>query len=154
MDYPGPIPFKSLHDDAVLPTRAYPTDAGLDLTPLGGYRLEPGTTTRVRTGLSTAIAPGWVGLVADRSSLGSRSITVFGRVIDSAYRGEIGVLLHNASPVVQEVGVLDDEGRRRPIAQLLVVPCSVAVAEWVDELPESDRGEGGFGHTDERASSP
>jgi dUTP pyrophosphatase len=132
-------------DPAVpLPAYARAGDAGLDLVAAATVRLEPGGRELVPTGLRVAIPDGYAGLVMPRSGLALRSgVTVLNApgLIDSGYRGEIGVLLvnHGARPVMIQ------QGER--IAQLVIQAVARAELVEVRELPESCRGEGGFGST-------
>ena len=133
------LSFVRLHEAAKLPRRPHRWDAGLDLSSVEVWTIGHGETAIVETGVAVAIPPGYVGLVQDRSSMGAAGTTRFGGVIDSGYSGPIRVVLHNTSrePMRVEVG--------QRIAQLVVVECLIAEPTWVDELPASDRGEGGFG---------
>lgn len=133
------IPFQKLHPDAQIPERAYPDDAGLDLTSVESGTLAPGQGKIFKTGLATALDPGYVGLVWDRSSMGKRGIKTLGGVIDSGYRGEIGVILWNVSSETQEVKVGDR------IAQLLVQAIATPNSALVEFLPPSPRNAQGFG---------
>lgn len=120
-------------------------DAGLDLCTAEDVTLGPGERRVVGTGIAVAIPPGHVGLTTPRSGLAARSglsIVNSPGVIDSGYRGEVKLILTNLDP---DAKIEIKRGDR--IAQLLVVPIvTVAVAER-DELPPSDRGEGGLGST-------
>ena len=127
-----------------LPGYAREGDAGLDLTAAAAVTLEPGGREVVPTGLRVAIPEGYAGLVMPRSGLARRSgVTVLNApgLIDSGYRGEIGVLLvnHGHEPAVIKCG--------DRIAQLVIQPVARAELVEVRELPESRRGEGGFGST-------
>jgi len=127
-----------------LPVHARPGDAGLDLRAAEGARLEPGERRLVPTGLAVAIPPGHAGLVLPRSGLAMQNgVTVLNApgLIDSGYRGELKVLLinHGAEPV--------DLARGERIAQLVVQPVAEVKLVEIDRLPESERGEGGFGST-------
>ena len=135
------LKFKKLHPDAKVPVRAQVGDAGLDLTTVESHALAPGQGRIFKTGLAVEIDPGFVGLVWDRSSMGKRGIKSFGGVIDSGYRGEIGVILWNLSLEIQEVKA----GER--IAQLLIQVVSTPQTTEADELSETARGTGGFGST-------
>lgn len=132
-------------DPAVaLPAYARQGDAGLDLAAAATVTLEPGGRELVPTGLRVAIPDGYAGLVLPRSGLALRSgVTVLNApgLIDSGYRGEIGVLLvnHGAGPVTIQRG--------ERIAQLVIQPVARAELVEVRELPGSRRGEGGFGST-------
>jgi dUTP pyrophosphatase len=137
------IPVTRLRDDAVLPARAYVGDAGLDLAACERHEIGPGERALVGTGLAVAIPEGHAGLVTPRSGLAvEHGITIVNTpgVVDSGYRGELRVILHNTdrhAPFVVEPGMR--------IAQLLVVAVPGAGLREVDELPASERGESGFG---------
>jgi dUTP pyrophosphatase len=137
------IPITRLRDGAVLPTRAYTGDAGLDLAACERCEIGPGERALVGTGLAVAIPDGHAGLVTPRSGLAARNgITIVNTpgLVDSGYRGELRVILHNTdrtAPFVVESGMR--------IAQLVVVTLPAAELREVDTLPESSRGDGGFG---------
>jgi dUTP pyrophosphatase len=139
------VAFTRLRADAILPQRAHPGDAGLDLTAVEPLHLDPRGRAAVPTGLAVAIPPGFAGLVVPRSGLARRyGVTVANApgLIDAGYRGELQVILVNLSDEAHHIAPGDR------IAQLVVVPVSVAAAVEVDELPPSDgRGDGGFGST-------
>ncbi len=136
---------RRLRPDATLPSRAHPTDAGLDLTAVESCTIGPGERQAVPTGLAVAIPPGWAGFVMPRSGLARRhGVTVANApgLIDSGYRGELIVLLINHGSEAHSVAPGDR------IAQLVLSPVSTAVVVEADELPDSDgRGAGGFGST-------
>jgi dUTP pyrophosphatase len=140
------IPVTRLRDDAVLPSRAYPGDAGLDLTACERHEIGPGERALVGTGIAVAIPEGHAGLVTPRSGLAvSSGVTIVNTpgLVDSGYRGELRVILHNTDrhePVVVEPGMR--------IAQLLVVTVPEAALFEVGELPSSERGSSGFGSSD------
>lgn len=135
------LPIRRLDPSAVVPTRAHPDDAGLDLYSLEDAALEPGAGRIVKTGVAVAIPPGHVGLVCDRSSLAKRGLKTAGGVIDAGYRGELGVVLWNISPAAQTV----KKGER--LAQLLVIPVATPAPVEMDDLGATARGAGGFGST-------
>ena len=134
---------KKLRDDAVVPTRAYDGDAGLDLSACERVELGPGQRALVGTGLAVAIPEGHAGLVQPRSGLASRhGITIVNTpgLVDSGYRGELRIILLNtdaSEPFVVEPGMR--------IAQLVVVAVPELEPVEVDELPASERGVRGFG---------
>jgi dUTP pyrophosphatase len=132
-----------LREDAVLPARAYVGDAGLDLAACERRELGPGERALVGTGLAVAIPNGYAGFVAPRSGLAvEHGITIVNApgIVDSGYRGELRVILHNTDR--RETFVVEPGMR---IAQLLVVPVPEVTLREVDELSASERGEGGFG---------
>jgi len=132
-----------LRDDAVVPAQAYAGDAGLDLAACDRVEIGAGGRALVGTGLAVAIPDGYAGFVQPRSGLAAEhGITVLNTpgLIDSGYRGEVRVILHNsdsATPFVVEPGMR--------IAQLVVVPLAEIEPIEVDELPASERGVRGFG---------
>ena len=137
------LPITRLRDDAVLPERAYPGDAGLDLAACERHELGPGERALVGTGLAVAIPAGHAGFVQPRSGLAAKhGLTVVNSpgLVDSGYRGEIRVVLLNTdarAPFVVEPGMR--------IAQLVVLLVPELDPVEVDELPESERGVRGFG---------
>jgi dUTP pyrophosphatase len=139
------LPVRRLHPRAVVPVRAHPGDAGLDLTAIASCDLPPGGRAAVRTGLAVAVPDGHAGLVVPRSGLARRhGVTVANApgLIDAGYRGELLVLLVNLGDAPHHVAVGDR------IAQLVLVPVALAEPVVVDDLPPSDgRGAGGFGST-------
>lgn len=141
MKHPDTLEIAKLAADAVLPTRAHPDDAGLDLYALGEVTLEPGKSAVVPTGIAMQIPEGFVGLVADRSSLARKGVKTAGGVIDAGYRGEVGAVLWNIS---REPVTL---GRGDRVAQLLIVPIATPAVKEVKALSDSKRGKKGFGST-------
>ncbi|MGZ8624698.1 MAG: dUTP diphosphatase [Actinomycetota bacterium] len=142
------LPFRRLDPDAVLPARAHPGDAGLDLRSSVDVEVAPGERAMVPTGLAVAIPEGHAGLVLPRSGLASRhGLTLANApgLIDAGYRGEIVcavVNLDRGRPV--------RIARGDRIAQLVIVAVPDLEPAWVDKLPPSARGEGGFGSTGTR----
>ena len=128
---------------AVLPTRAYDGDAGLDLYAAEAVRLGPGERASVGTGVAVAVPAGHAGLVLPRSGLAARhgiALVNAPGLIDSGYRGELRVLLLNTDrEAAFEVAVGDR------IAQLLVVAFTAVNVEERDTLAASDRDQRGFG---------
>jgi dUTP pyrophosphatase len=132
-----------LRDEAVLPSRAYDGDAGLDLAACTRHELPPGGRAVVPTGIAVAIPPGHAGFVQPRSGLAARhGITIVNTpgLVDSGYRGEVNVVLLNTDPA--ETFVVEPGMR---IAQLVVVPVTAAEPVETDELPPTVRGQRGFG---------
>jgi dUTP pyrophosphatase len=137
------LPVQRLHDGATLPTRAYEGDAGLDLSACERVELGPGERAVVGTGLTVAIPDGHAGFVQPRSGLAARhGITILNTpgLVDAGYRGELKVVLLNTDRSEQFVV---EPGMR--IAQLVVVPVALPEPREVTELPDSERGEKGFG---------
>jgi dUTP pyrophosphatase len=137
------LPLRRLSADAVVPTRAYAGDAGLDLAAAERHVLEPGERAVVSTGLAVAIPEGHAGLVVPRSGLAARhGITIVNApgLVDSGYRGDVQVVLLNTDR--RETFVVEPGMR---IAQLVVV--AVPQLEPVEEaeLAETERGGRGYG---------
>lgn len=139
------LPFKRLDPAAELPAQAHEGDAGLDLCSTIDVEVLPGERAMVPTGLSVAIPDGHAGLVLPRSGLASRQGLTLANapgLIDSGYRGEVTCAVVNLD---RDQAVKIRRGDR--IAQLVVVALPQILPSWVDDLPPSSRGEGGFGST-------
>ena len=137
---------KKLNENAVMPTYGSLFAAGADLYALLDSEtvIEPQQTLLVHTGLSMEIPEGYAGLIYARSGLASkRGLAPANKVgvVDSDYRGEIMVALHNHSGEEQKIA----SGER--IAQLVVTPFLKVDFEEAETLSETVRGEGGFGST-------
>lgn len=138
--------FKKLNNLAKLPTRGSAEAAGWDLYAATSYDTDifPLQTVKIGTGIAVEIPKGNFGGIYARSGLatkqGLRPANCVG-VIDSDYRGELVVALHNDSNSIQTISA----GSR--IAQLIIQPYTAVDLEEVDELDETDRGAGGFGST-------
>jgi dUTP pyrophosphatase len=140
-----PLPVQRLDPEMALPAYAHEGDAGLDLCSSQDASIGPGERTVVGTGLAVAIPDGYVGLVTPRSGLAVRvglSAVNTPGVVDAGYRGEVRLILVNHDP---KDPIEIRRGDR--VAQLLVVPVAFAEVVEVSELPDSGRGEGGFGST-------
>ena len=132
-----------LEPHAILPTRAYEEDAGLDLYSLEQVELAPGQRSSVRTGIAVEIPAGHAGLVLPRSGLAARhgiALVNAPGLIDTGYRGELKVLLLNTD---REATCVLSAGDR--IAQLVLIAVATPAVVEVSELSESDRASGGFG---------
>lgn len=137
---------KKLNDKAIIPTYGTAAAAGADLYACADadITIEAGATALVHTGVAMAIPDGYVGLVFARSGLASkRGLAPANKVgvIDSDYRGEIMVALHNHSAQPQTIS----HGER--IAQIAFLPFASVAFTLVDELDSTERGTGGFGST-------
>ena len=140
------INITKLNDRAVIPTKGHMGDAGFDLyacieEPIS---IKPGETVKVPIGLAVEIPNGYFGAVFARSGLatkqGLRPANCVG-VCDAPYRGEYIVPLHNDS---NEERVVNPQDR---IAQLIIMPFLEVQFNIVDDLSETERGNGGFGST-------
>jgi len=137
------LPVARLVDGAVLPSRAYDGDAGLDLRAAHDAEIGPGERCAVGTGVAVAIPPGHAGLVLPRSGLAARhgiALVNAPGLIDAGYRGEVRVLLLNTDR--RERFALRAGDR---IAQLVVVAFAAVAVTAVETLDGSERGERGFG---------
>ena len=139
------INIKLLNDAAKIPTKAHKSDAGWDL--YASYTSQPVYPHKrrlVSTDISIAIPDGYCGLIWPRSGLSvKKGIDVLAGVIDSGYRGEIKVCLLNTSDQIVHI----HPGDR--IAQLIIQKVEDVKFLEVDNLDDTDRGEGGFGSSGE-----
>jgi len=133
-----------MHPDAQVPRYAHVGpygDLAADLHAVSEWRLEPGETIAIPTGIAIGLPPEYGALVEDRSGMALRGLTTLAGVIDPGYRGEIKVVLTNLSSLVHTVF------RGDRIAQLRIVQKIEAEFELVDLLDETPRNSGGFGST-------
>lgn len=130
-----------LDEGAILPNRAHPTDAGLDLYSPVDTTVWPYSRVCIDTGVHVEIPHGCVGLLTSKSGLmRDMGITSSG-TIDEGYTGSIGAVLVNHGNKVVHVRA----GQK--ITQLVILPCLTPEIEVVDKLESSVRGENGFGST-------
>lgn len=133
-----------LLDQKCYPSKAHNEDAGFDLKNASGdVKIGPYEEMKIRTGIALAIPVGYVGLLVPRSSIGKRGIQLQNTigVIDSTYRGEIIALIKNTKEEQIEIKAYER------FAQLIIMPFLIDSLDIVDSLPETARGEGGFGST-------
>lgn len=140
------IRVKKLNPNAILPTYGSAEAAGADLYACleEAVTIEAGETAFIPTGLALEVPKGCAGLVFARSSMGAkRGLAPANKVgvIDSDYRGEIRVVLHNHGKIAQQIAPGDR------IAQFLIVPVLTPAYEEAECLSDTDRGTGGFGST-------
>lgn len=141
--------FKKTNKSITTPARGSEYSAGLDLCAYidKAVTIEPGETVIVGTGICVEIPDGYFGAVFARSGTaakrGLRPANCVG-VIDSDYRGEIKLALHNDSAIPQTIT------NAERIAQLVIIPYITAELNEVDTLNDSERGTGGFGSTGEK----
>lgn len=137
-----PLKFVKLNENATTPTKANESDAGFDLYASHGAILEKHTHKLIKTGISMAIPKGYVGLIWPRSGMAYKhGIDVFAGVIDSGYRGDVGVILYNSQYSDYNV----EKGDR--IAQLVLQKVEDFELVEVSDLNNTDRSEAGFGST-------
>ena len=140
------IRIKKLHPNAVIPTYGSLEAAGADIYACldAAVTIPAGKTVFIPTGLAMEVPKGCAGLIYARSSMGAkRGLAPANKVgvIDSDYRGQVMVALHNHSQEDQVV----NPGER--VAQLIITPVFTPGFREVDDLSETDRGSGGFGST-------
>ncbi len=137
----GPqLEVQKLDDMAVVPTKVNRSDAGYDLYALHGAIVQKHCHKLIKTGISMAIPEGYVGLIWPRSGMAYKhGIDVFAGVIDSSYRGDIGVILYNSQYSDYNV----EQGDR--IAQIVFQKVKDFDLQLVDNLDDTKRGSGGFG---------
>lgn len=137
------VKIKKLHPDAVIPKYAKEGDAGMDLTAISreidvNY-MDGDNLITYGTGLAFEIPKGYVGLVFPRSSIYKKDLTLSNSVgvIDSGYRGEVKFKFRNNDYRDYDIG--------DRIGQMIIMPYPQVEFEEVDELDETERGDGGFG---------
>lgn len=140
------VRYQMLRKSATPPQRMTAHSAGFDLFAdlLEPVQLDPGKRVAIPTGIALEIPPGFEAQIRPRSGLALNSglgVLNSPGTIDSDYRGEVKVILFNAS----ESSVSITQGMR--IAQMVICPIAVCTLSEATELSESDRGAGGFGHT-------
>ncbi len=138
------VQVKKLDENAKLPAYGSPSAAGADLYAACGAEIPAGETRFIRTGIAVELPAGTVGLVYARSGLACKQDLAPANkvgVIDSDYRGEVMVALHNHGTQTRSVAAGDR------IAQLVVAPYYACEFSEAETLSETARGEGGFGST-------
>jgi dUTP pyrophosphatase len=144
------VKFKKLGEDAVVPSYAHTGDAGLDLTATS-FTQELDKSGKLvlvyHTNLAVEIPEGYFGLLCMRSSVKDKSLTLCNGVgiIDSTFRGELVgkfKITTDAIPTIYQAG--------DKFAQLLILPIPTIEPEEATELSETERGEGGFGSSDNK----
>lgn len=143
------VRIKKLNETAIIPTLGSVEAAGCDIyanlvEDAGSVTIGPGATHFIKTGIAMEVPKQYAGLIYARSGLASkrglRPANCVG-VIDSDYRGEIMIALHNDSDVPQTI----NHGER--IAQMVITPYIRPEFVETDDLTNTERGDGGFGHT-------
>jgi len=129
-----------LLDEKCLPYRKHDTDAGLDLKIRKGFMIQPHTTLIIPSGIKLALKEGTYATIKPRSSIFKQGVQISG-IIDSDYRSEVGIMVHN---MTNEVKIFDKYDR---IAQMIIMEYRKETFEVVDKLNETERGNGGFGST-------
>ena len=145
------IRFKKTHSDAVTPAFAHSTDTGFDLFTAEDATIQPNKKAIIRTGLVFEIPFGWGIQIKNKSGItingvpdkinGKSDLTVYIGTIDSAYRGELGIMVKNETDKV----IIIPSGTK--LAQGVLERVYQCRFEEVKEVSQTDRGEGGFGST-------
>ena len=143
------VKIKKLNSKAVIPTYAMPGDAGMDLTPVT-LHYDDKLGFIYGTGLAIEIPKGYLGFIFPRSSNRKTNAYMCNHVgiIDSGYRGEIFITFKNRD--ANEIIAPYDVKEGKAIAQLVIMPYPTIELVEVEELSETERGEGGHGHTDNK----
>ncbi len=139
------VTLKRIDPGIPLPEYAHEGDAGCDLRSPVDLIIGPGERALIPTGIAIAIPEGYAGFVQPRSGLAAKhGVTVLNTpgLIDSHYRGEVKVILINLDPRKPFRVKRGDK-----ICQLVFKRVETAIFEEVESLPETERGEGGFGST-------
>lgn len=137
------INIKKLHQHAMIPEYATKGSAGFDLACVENFRIETGETIIVNTGLAFEIPEGYELQIRPRSGLSAKTglrVANSPGTIDSDFRGEVGIILYNT-------GIPYVVGPGQKIAQGVICPIVQAEFEVVEELSDTERGEGGWGST-------
>lgn len=162
------VKIKKLHENAVIPTYSKQGDAGMDLTAVSRIFDKDGNVS-YGTGLSFEIPEGYVGLLFPRSSNSKQDLLLSNSVgvLDSGYRGEVFFKFKPSAIYVDNEEGLDEEGESFDfvslpndgyaqdrfyqvgdrVGQIIIIPYPQIEFEEVDKLTDTERGEGGFGHT-------
>lgn len=154
------IKIKLLNPNACIPARSDYGDAGWDLYSAARVTIAPGATKIIPTGMAMEIPYGWYGQIKSRSGLGAKGLVITAGVVDSGYRGEIGVVAINTHIHTNNESTVLNEDKGyftfKPgdkIAQMVFLPVPEIKFEVMDSLEEILRGENNdFGSTDLKAN--
>ncbi|MSU44581.1 dUTP diphosphatase [Candidatus Nomurabacteria bacterium] len=135
------IKIKKLKEGAKLPSYAHPGDVGMDMYAMETATIKPGEHYRFWHGFALEIPEGYGAIVMDKGSISKAGLAHMGGVFDAGYRGEYNTHLVNLS----DKPYTFEEGDK--IAQLVILPVTIAKLEETDTLSESVRGEDRFGST-------
>lgn len=161
------IPFVKCHPDAKMPEYAHPDDSGMDVYAVDDYVIHPGETKLIPTGIKVAVPNGYEIQIRPKSG---RALKTKMRIansigtVDAGFRGELQVIIENIEPPIKDITYdFDDNGRPiitsilrgsdmtigkgEKFAQLVLMEVPKAVLFQVENLDDTERGNGGFGST-------
>ena len=151
------IPFVKCHPDAKMPEYAHPDDSGMDVYAVNDYVIHPGETKLIPTGIKVAVPNGYEIQIRPKSG---RALKTKMRIansigtVEAGFRGELQVIIENIEPPIKDITYdFDDSGRDMTIgkgekfAQLVLMEVPKAVLFQVENLDDTERGNGGFGST-------
>lgn len=142
---------KKLSDKAILPTRSFPNDAGLDIFASQHTFIPLGATVKIPTDIAINIEPGYYGQINDRSGCAAKGLRIGAGVVDVGYNGHMCVVMHNLNNLTSfnfrkwKGGYQVRAGDR--IAQIVIHKIELPSVEEVLEFESSDRGSNGFNST-------
>lgn len=143
---PLEIKVKLLTATAKIPTKSHPSDIGWDFYSDSEQTfIAPNTCVTLSLGVALALPTGYGLILKGRSGLGAKGVDIFAGVIDQNYRGELKCVVFNSSGVVLTVSKGDK------IVQGILVRSEYSIVNSVQELDSTDRGEKGFGSSDDNA---
>lgn len=142
------VKFKKLHDDAVLPKYAKPGDAGMDCYAVSDPIITS-TFVAYKLGFAVEIPDGYVGLLFPRSSISKKDLLLCNSVgvIDSGYRGEVEARFKDVYVSSKTLNQKQMYVKGEAVCQLMILPYPQIDPRWSEELSDTERGSGGFGHT-------
>lgn len=133
---------KKVHVDAKIPHFSIKGDAAMELYSVKDLVVKPGEIVSCETGIAMAIPDGYVGLIWDKSGIAVKGgVKTMGGVIDSNFRGQIGVIMTNLNSKDYKIKKGDK------VAQILIQKIECPMIEEVEELDDTDRGDGRYGST-------
>lgn len=137
------IKFKKLNKEAILPTKATPTDAGLDLYAIKRKKIASNNVVAIETGIAMELPIGYYAQIFERSGYSlNNTLKIKAGVVDNGYRGEIKVIMQNCGDYPVEILP------KTKIAQIVLLPVPEIEVLEVEELSDTTRGEKGFGSSD------
>ena len=136
------VKIKKLNEQAVMPTKAHPTDAGFDLVASKTTTIPANGRALIPTDIAMAIPNGYYGMVVGRSgNTIKRGLVGMTGIVDAGYRNGIGIMAFNLT----DTDIVIEQGERA--GQIVITPILDCTLEAADELDKTDRGEGGYGST-------